>query len=262
MYLNELLELMICKLIKSLQFFVACMNKSSIHAWNFIFPQGFDWYMIRGLVSEFDRHNRYIYVVVGILNFLLFVMVGCIVYLVYARSYERLLSLIAPLISLLAALLVARVANRLIINGDIIREDDRRQEIVRTTHHLIAVVKDLKLRVGYVKSSLLDGGRPNFAIVEMAKTIESRYESLLNREVYKVLPGGCIDIISRISGGVYGISLLASGFNRVAAKNPDFAMAEVSIDQEKFPAEVLDKLMQDLQILIDELFKIREGVDE
>lgn len=161
------------------------------------------------------------------------------------------------MVPLLSVLVVVRVANRLIVNGNIIREDDRRQELARTTHHLIAITKDLRARVGFAKAVLTEEGRPSFALVQVAKSIEERYEVLLQRDGYKYLPGHCVDIITRISGDIFGISLLAEGVKQVTTDKLSLAFKAFPGKNDGAPPSRFDELMKDLQELIDHLFKVR-----
>ena len=217
--------------------------------------------MIHPHVKRLQRLNRDVevlnYVLVG---FLLILAIQAVI-LVYEHHYDQLWALLPPATPLIAALLVGRVANRLIINGNITREDDRMQEIVRTTHHLIVITKDLRARVNFCNLVLKEGDRPAFALVQIAKTIEDRYETLLQREGYKYLPGKCVDIITRISGSIFGIGLLAEGVKHSWVANPAAALKNVSNKDSQLPAAKLDELMTDLEQLIEELFTLRTSID-
>jgi hypothetical protein len=212
------------------------------------------------LLKTFRRINRDIEVLTYIL--LVFLVIAAIraTILIYKDQYDQLWSLLSPTVPLLAALLIVRVANRLIVHNNIIREDDRRQEIVRTTHHLIAITKDLRARVGYCKV-ILSEGSPALTLIEIAKTIEDRYETLLDRDAYKYLPGKCVDIITKISGSIFGISLLAAGMRHGTNTNPSAAFANISTNENEGLIATLEELLADLQELIDELFKMRESID-
>jgi hypothetical protein len=217
--------------------------------------------VIRQLVRRFERLDRCIEALAYVLLAFLLILAAQGGLFVYERQYSQLWSLLAPTITLLSALIVVLIAKRLIINGDINREDDRRQELVRTAHHLIAIAKDLRARVEYVKTTLSDGSRPALSLTQVAKTIEDRYETLLERDAYKFLPGKCVDIISNMSGAVFGIGLLAEGVKHVAASNPAFALKTLPNADDHVPIATLDKLMADLQELLDELFKLRTSMD-
>lgn len=214
--------------------------------------------MIHRLLNEFRRADRDIDSLTYVLVILLLVLSGRVAFLVYEGQFDQLWSLLAPTITVIAALLVVRVANRLIINGNIVREDERRRDIVRTTHHLIAITKDLKGRIEFVKKLLSEGSGPVLALSQIAATIEDRYEALLDREAYKLLPGKCVDLIVKMSGSIFGISLLAAGAQHVIAANPTCALQSLP---NNMPTTELAKLMADIQELIDELFRLRESLD-
>ncbi len=171
--------------------------------------------MIQKLEKRFQSLDRDVNALKYILVVFFLILIARVMWFLLEDLYDYPSSLLAPAISLLAALLVAQTANRLIVNSNIIREDDRRQEIVRTTHHLIAISKDLLARVGYVKAIFSEGGRPALAFSHITATIEDRYETLIDRDAYKFLPGKCVDIITNMSGDIFGISLLAEGVKHI-----------------------------------------------
>lgn len=214
--------------------------------------------MIESINNKYKRSDRDIDALTYVVIAFLATFAVRVAILVYEARHQDLLALLPQVVPLLAVLVVVRVANRLILNGNIIREDDRRQEIVRTTHHLIAITKDLRARVGYAKTMLTEGGRPPIAIVQIAKSIEDRYETLLERDAYKYLPGSCVDIITRISGDIFGIGLLAEGMKQAAADKQTLALMPVLADGDRSPQPRLDALMQDLQELLDRLFELRQ----
>jgi hypothetical protein len=217
--------------------------------------------MIHQLVKSFQRIDRDIEALTYVLVALLLIVVTRSVLFVYKCQYDQLWALLAPTTTLLTTLLVVRVANRLIVNSNIIREDERRQEIVRTTHHLIAITQDLRARVGYVKTMLSEGGRPTLALSQIVTTIEDRYETLLERDAYKLLPGKCVDIITGISGDIFGIGLIAGGIKHMATENPAITLLAMPSAEIKGPEIRLEALMAELQELLDELFKLRASID-
>lgn len=217
--------------------------------------------MIESFVSEYKRSNRDINALTYVVISFLLLIIGRAAQLVYECQYQALWQLLPQAVPLLSVLVVVRVANRLLSNGSILREDDRRQEIIRTTHHLIAIAKDLKARVGYVKSALTEGGRPSFALVQIAKSIEERYETLLERDAYKYLPGSCVDLITRMSGDIFGIVLLAEGTRQATTDNPAFALAPIPARSNHQPPPRFDELMEEIQLLIDQLFEVRHSIE-
>ena len=176
--------------------------------------------MIESIVNEYRRSDRDINALTYVVIVFLGAFAGRAAILIYECRYQDLWSLLPQVVPLLSVLVVIRVANRLISNGKIIREDDRRQEIVRTTHHLIAITNDLRARVGFAKAMFTEGARTPIAIVQIANSIEDRYETLLQRDGYKYLPASCVDIITRISGDIFGIGVLAEGVKQATADKP------------------------------------------
>lgn len=217
--------------------------------------------MIEAFVNEYRRSNRDIDALTYVVIAFLLLIIGRTAQLIYECQYQALWQLLPQAVPLLSVLVVVRVANRLLSNGIILREDDRRQEIVRTTHHLIAIAKDLKARVGYVKSTLTKGGRPSFALVQIAKSIEERYETLLERDAYKYLPGSCVDLITRMSGDIFGIMLLAEGVRQATSDKPTFSLAPMPAGSDRQPPPRFDELMEEIQLLIDQLFEVRYSIE-
>lgn len=217
--------------------------------------------MIHRLVNKFQHLERDINALSYVFIFSTLVIVGRTAQLVYECRCEQPLSLLTSAIPLLAALLVARVAKRVIVNGDIIRADDRRLDLLRTTHHLLAISQDLQARVKYVKEMLIKGGRPAFALSQIAATIEDRYETLLERDAYKFLPGTCVDIITRMSGSIFGIRMFAEGMKQISEADPTSALKCLPNNDNPELIASLDELMADLKKLIDELFTLRASVD-
>lgn len=217
--------------------------------------------MIHRLVNKFQHLERDINALSYVFIFSTLVIVARTAQLVYECRCEQPLSLLTSSIPLLAALLVARVAKRVIVNGDIIRADERRLDLVRTTHHLLAISQDLQARVKYVKGMLIKGGRPAFALPQLAATIEDRYETLLERDAYKFLPGTCVDIITRMSGSIFGIRMFAEGMKQISEADPTYALKCLPNNDNPELIASLDELMADLKKLIDELFTLRASVD-
>lgn len=218
--------------------------------------------MIQQLSRRFQSLDRDVNALGNILGVFLLILVARAIQFVYEGQYNQLGNLLGSATPLIAALLITRVANRLIVNGDIIRENDRRQEIARTTHHLIAITQDLRARVEYIHVIFKDGGHPAIAITQIAATIEDRYNTLLERDAYKVLPGTCIDIITRLSGSIFGIGVIACGFSHTIAVNPTVALSPIPRTNNDVVITKLEEVMSELQSLIDELFALRTSLDE
>lgn len=142
-----------------------------------------------------------------------------ILFLLYRCRFGELWTLFGPFTAIVAALLVARVAKHIIAHNAIIREDDRRINLVRVTHHLLAVTQDMLAQVEYVKIMLASGKRPTFVFGKVTENIERRYETLLERDAYQFLPGKCFDIIINMSGSIFGIGARAEGLNNITASN-------------------------------------------
>lgn len=218
--------------------------------------------MIYTYLKNFEKYDKEINTLYYILLFFMFVLIcrGC--YLLFFGSFDQFWSLIAPAITLTSAMIVTRIANRLIEKEKIFREENKIIEIVQITHHSIAISIDLKQKVGYAKTLLSNGDQPAFAFLEIAKSIESRYESLYEKDLYKYLPGKFVDIITNISGSVFGLVALANGINIATSQNRMVALRNFPNSANNNPVENFNTLEQNLQELIDLLFDLRTSLKQ
>lgn len=218
--------------------------------------------MIFKYLKDFNYAQREIAVLRYAFVILFFFVVFRACSLTYEEKYTELWGLLTPAITCLSVLVGCSVANRLIANGNIVRADEQRIELMRTTHYLIAVTKDLRQKINYVKSILSNGKSPAIALVEISKTIQKRYEIFYEPNIYKHLPGNCIDIITSISAKIYGIGVMSAGIEMGRSENI-LAQLKISAYNESHPTiQSLIELDSDLKKLINEIFIIRESVDD
>lgn len=217
--------------------------------------------MIYQLVRNFEKLDRDIDALSNFLVVFIVALVARAMLLAYQGQYDGLWSLLGSIAPIVAALLVSKTASRLITNGNIVREDEKRREIVRVTHHLLAITQDLRARVGYVKNMLTDQTHPAFALGQVAVTIERRYETLLEKDAYQFLPGKCVDIIINISGSIFGIGALAEGVKQAAVKSPLGALGSVLPKDNAPLIAQLNELMDELQTLINGIYEVRSTLD-
>lgn len=206
------------------------------------------------------RLHREVSALYFVLLLMALVVVTRIGFLLYKAEVEEIWPLLPPLIALLAAVLVSRTANRVIVHADSVRMDDRKRAIVQTTHHLIAITQDLESRVNYARKIFEEGGRPAIALVKIAESIESRYETLLQRDAYTYLPGNLVDIIAKMSGTIYGLSTLAAGIDKTLG-GAAAAAAKMPAGRDTPIVAQLDGTLKEISKLIDGLFELRYSVD-
>lgn len=159
-------------------------------------------------LSHAERDLR---VIQAIVLTLLAVLLGYAACLIYKQDWQAFLALLPPTTAACAAVLVAKTATRLLTYNMLIRGDDQSQDVVRCIHHSMALVNDLRSRVGYMKLALVEGNRPLGALTQNADTIEKRYEALYDRELYRFLPGDVSDAIGAMSGSMFSLSALVAG---------------------------------------------------
>lgn len=217
--------------------------------------------MINKLLSKLDEVERSVELLIRLLLFFLFLICVRVGYLIPSGSFSELTALLAPTITLLSAILVAFGANRLVLSNKQIKEEDRVYEKVQVAHHAIAVVKDMKQRAQYIRHAVVDGKKPVVVVVEIAKTIEARYDSLYEKELYKHLPGRCIDIIVDLSGSIYGLSVFSAGLQDMSQSNHWLKFSDLPVVRNSPPLEGLKNLEENLEKLLSELFKFRESLN-
>lgn len=217
--------------------------------------------MINDLIRKFKRLDRDVETLSNILLFFILLLSVQVVRLIYIQKFDELWAILAPMTALVAALLVTTVANRLITNNNIIREDDRRINIVRVTHHLLAVVQDLHSRVGYANTVLINNNNSVFCFGEIAASIERRYETLFERDLYQYLPGPSVDLIIGMSGSIFGVCTLAEGLGKATLNKPMALIDNVLLPKRKQLVSELDKLMIDLMKLIDQIYELRASIN-
>lgn len=184
-------------------------------------------------------------------------LAGYAIYLMYDQKFDKALTVSMPLGAMVSALLVAKVASRLLKYNDIVREDDRQQDIVRVTHHLLVVISDLRDRVGYAIGMFRDGGRPLIALIENADVIEKRYEVFLDREAYRFLNGETVELIGRMSGHVFGLAILAKALAEIYRGKPNIIIPASEDQTSKKVIEGLESLLKDLDVLDAQIRQLR-----
>ncbi len=126
-----------------------------------------------------------------------------------------------PLSYLASASLLAFAANRQIIHTNIVRESVRREDVVRVTHHLLAVVTDLTNRIHYTEQKLYDEKTVPVILASNATTISDRFESLYDREHFQYLSKESTQLIHDLSGSIFGLVALTREMASMREQNPD-----------------------------------------
>jgi hypothetical protein len=192
---------------------------------------------------------------------LLSILVSYAEWLVYIRDGQALIGLLPSTTAACAALLVAKTATRLLTYNMLVRADDRAHEIVRVTHHSMAVINDLRGRVRYMKIALSEGNRPLVALTQNAEAIQKRYEVLYDRELYRYLPGTVIDGIVALSGAVFGLSALVAGVaSALDGKEHAVTPAGNSTDRSVL-VQAISELESELDALFSQVENLRATVE-
>lgn len=183
------------------------------------------------------------------------------IYYLWNRNLEEVLAIIMPFGALISAVLVAKVASRLLTHNKIARAEDDHKDIVRITHHLIAIVSDLRNRVEFAVNSFRDGGRPLIVLIENAVAIEKRYEVLLDREAYRFLSSESVVLIGRMSGQIFSLALVAKTFAEMFRDNSNVLIPASESPSTGKMIEGYESLLNDLDALEDQIRQLRETVE-
>jgi len=196
-------------------------------------------------------------VVLALLSFLL----SYAAWLIYIRDWQTLAELVPPATASCAALLVAKTATRLLTYNMLVHADDRAHEIIRITHHSMAVINDLRGRVHYMKIALSEGNRPLVAITQNAEAIHNLYMSLYDRELYRYLPGNVIDTIVGLSGSVFGLSSLIAGVASAFGEKEHLIIPPGNPIDRSNIVHAISNLESELDLLFSQIESLRESVE-
>jgi hypothetical protein len=160
-------------------------------------------------------------------------------------------------IPLLAALLATLVADRHIVFTSKNRGYDQVLETAQITHTYIAITKDLKNKVSFLRKMYLEDGHYIHTFTTIIQSIENRYESLYDKEAYKYLDRITVDKINSMSANIFGlISIIESMKEMPNAKSnlPFSALPNVPI--------AFNNLVETIDSLLQDLYDIRDKVDK
>ncbi|HND37267.1 MAG TPA: hypothetical protein PKZ49_11685 [Nitrosomonas sp.] len=202
-----------------------------------------------------------------IITLLLFLSVAVYAgYLIYLHDWEELLNMLPSAAPLCAALLVAKSSTRLIVYYKKIDEIKHAREIIGVTHHSYAILNDLRGRVQHMVSAFTNGNVPLLSIKLNAETIQKRYESLYDRDIYRYLPGDVVNDIGSLSGPIFALVFTSEYFVSTFEKKGlsmllTLAAKEISEEREQEFSKTLSQLDADLKALTTKFFTIRETLD-
>jgi len=206
-------------------------------------------YIMKKLMDDYGTLEKDVRALEGFALFLVALFYTYAIYFLLDRKIEEALKIVMPFGALISAVLVAKVASRLLTHNKIAREEDEQQDIVRITNHLTVVVSDLRNRVGFAVSSFRKGGHPLIVLTENAVAIEKRYEVLLEREAYLYFSDESRDLIGRMSGYVFGLAVFAKALTAIYQDKPNTIIPASEDTTRKKLIENLGSLLKDLDSL-------------
>lgn len=109
--------------------------------------------------------------------------------------------IIIKTIPLLAVLLATYAADRYITHSQL--KDEK--EFIGVTYRYTAITKDLEDKVIFFTKMIADGGHFLTSVIYITDSIEKRYESLYDKELYKYISIEMVNTINDMSGSIYGL---------------------------------------------------------
>jgi len=135
------------------------------------------------------------------------------------------------------------------------RENAVRDEKVRSFHHALAVVDDLRGRVTGLQKTFAEGGRPLAFLTSNCAKFLQRYESLYDRELYTYLPGPIVNQITDMSGSFAGIETIVAATAARFENKPNHILPPRTLAPPPGAADPFEALFQKL----DDLYTSLEG---
>lgn len=211
---------------------------------------------MKKLEERFGNFDKEVAALEMLVVFLFCLLAGYSIYLVYHQKIEDALRVFLPLGALISALLIAKVASRLLAHNNIVREDERQQDVVRITHHLLAVIIDLRQRVKFSVRALREENGPLIFLIENVNVIEKRYEVFLEREIYRYLTGETIELIGRMSAPIFGLAAFTKALAEICKDNSAIIKTSGS-DAANGSIQQLESLLGDLDDLEEKIRQLR-----
>ncbi|MDX8399560.1 MAG: hypothetical protein R8K20_04865 [Gallionellaceae bacterium] len=216
---------------------------------------------MRNLRNDFANIEKDVSALMIFAFFLVFLFYLYAIYFIWIQKIEEVLKVFMPFGALISAVLVAKVASRLLTHNKVTREEDDCKDIVRITHHLIAIVSDMRERVGFSVSLFRDGGKPWIVLIENAVVIEKRYEVLLDREAYRFLKGESVELIGRMSGSVFALTVFAKALAETCQDKIN-TIIPISEDPTRVNIiEQLESLLKELDLFEVQIRQLRGRVE-
>lgn len=217
--------------------------------------------MIQSIIRNFESHDRKVDALTNLLVFLTLCVYLLLLWALSSWNFDAAATLFGLMTTSIAGVLLSITASRHIIYQQIEKENIRRADIIKYTHNLIAVSKDLQGKVHYFGEFIKNGDRPVAAIETLAESISERYESLLKQDAYMYLSGKTVDVIVNLSGSIFGLCRVIDTLCfqlRSTGKSISefFPKQEADIQVAK-----ISDLTEEIQSVTDQLFELRDSIE-
>ncbi len=204
---------------------------------------------IHETLSDYKKIDRLIEVLWWVLFTLFAVLSAKTIWLIFERNDEALWASLPSLGTMISALIIAKAATRLLLHTQIYKEDARRKEVVRTTHHAMVVVNNVTDLVGFARHCLLKGNAPLIALITTAKEIGEKAKLFYDPDLNSILTPKAYELIRTASGSIHGLSMLGLGLEATLSQK------ELQLPVGMNPNnETLQSNLSEVKIHLDELF--------
>jgi hypothetical protein len=219
------------------------------------------WMQLR----EFDRVQRSIRAIHLALGILATFYLASTFKTILEADLWAAITALEPLAFIASASLVTFVAHRQIIHTNVIREADHHANVVRVTHHLIAIVSDLRTRIQYTQTKLYDEKTVPVVLRSNAQTISNRFEQLYERDNFEHLSPEATRAIHDLSGAIFGLTALMQELAAMRERNPDpayIASHILPMALQSKQATTFETMVTDLNRLEDDLRQLRSTIEQ
>ncbi len=214
---------------------------------------------IHETLSSFKRIDREI----DVLSTLLVVLVGCVLlrigWLLYGSRIGEIWTSVAVLGALMSALLISKSASRLLLHNQFYKEDERRRDIVRLTHHAMVILNNLTDLVGYVEHYISAGDKPAAVFVGATRAIEEKWSLFYDRDLNQLLTANAYKLVRDMSGSFFGLTSLGRGLESALSQQALLMPLPKNHLSEAMGGN-LAELKKQLDNLYSELEKVRSEV--
>lgn len=216
-------------------------------------------------LAEYKRVERFIKVIHALIGALALGFLIAAVRTACADGIWEAINTLDQLAFLASASLVTFVAHRQITHANVAQENQRRADVVRVTHHLIAVVCDLQNRTHYTQKHLYNEKTIPTILRSNAETIKDRFELFYARENFLHLSIEATQAIHSLSGSIFGMTAAMLEVASMRERHPgsaDVSSHIRSMAAKQDDADAFRSMKSDLERLEETLRELRSSIEK